>query len=89
MAVYDYSALYDRIEAVVYLNESKAIKADLLQQLLKDIVDSNIYLKYDATREYEQDAFCVYDSGGGYKGYICIAPTTGAFVGADWEQLGV
>jgi len=89
MAVYDYSALYDRIEAVVYLNESKAIKADLLQQLLKDIVDSNIYLVYNEDREYEQDAFCVYDDGGGWKGYICIAPTTGAFVSGDWTQLGI
>ena len=37
MAVYDYLALYNRIEAVVYDNTTKAIKAETLQQLLKDI----------------------------------------------------
>jgi hypothetical protein len=89
MAVYDYLALYNRIEAVVYDNTTKAIKAETLQQLLKDIVDSNSSLEYNEDRTYEIGAFCVYDDGTGYRGYICTAQTTGAFTGGDWGQLGV
>jgi hypothetical protein len=89
MAVYDYLALYDRIEAVVYDNTTKAIKAETLQQLLKDVVDSSVNLVYDADRTYEIGAFCVYNPGTGYRGYICTAQTTGAFTVGDWSQLGV
>jgi hypothetical protein len=90
MAVYDYSDLLDRIDAVVYDNTTKDVTAERLKQLLIDILDSYPYMiKYDSGRTYDVGAFCVYDSGGGYKGYICIAQTTGAFAGADWSQLGV
>lgn len=89
MAVYDYLALYARVEAVVYDNTTRAIKAETLAQLLKDMVDSHVNLVYDTDRTYEIGAFCVYDDGTGYRGYICIAPTTGAFVGGDWTQLGI
>ena len=88
MAVYDYLALYDRVEAVVYENTTREIRADKLQQLLKDIIDSQIYMVYDPDREYDVGACCVYDGGTPYM-YVCIAPTSGVFVGADWEQVGV
>lgn len=89
MAVYNYSDLMDRIEAVIYDNTTKAVKAVTLQQLFKDVVDSQTYMIYDSTRTYDVGAFCYYNSGGGFKAYSCIAPTTGAFAAGDWSQLGV
>lgn len=90
MAVYDYSDLLDRIDAVVYDNTTKDVTAERLKQLLIDILDSYPYMiLYDPLREWGTGSFCVYDSGGGYKAYVCIAGTTGAFVSGDWSQVGV
>lgn len=89
MAIYNYLDLLGRVEAVVYSNETRDVKAELLQQLLKDMVDSHVNLEYDTDRNYEPGAFCVYDAGVGHKAYVCIAPTSGAFAAGDWSQIGV
>lgn len=87
--VYDYTDLLARVTEVVYLNTSKGIKAEKLKVLLQDMADSSVNLKYDPDRAYKPGGFCVYDSGGGYKAYACISPTTGAFSSGAWSQIGV
>lgn len=89
MAVYSYTDLLTRVEDIVYSNDTRAIKAENLQQLLKDMVDSHVNLEYDTNRSYEPGAFCVYDAGVGHKAYVCISPTSGAFALGDWSQIGV
>lgn len=89
MAIYSYDDLMSQIEAIVYDNTTKAVTAEKLQQLFKDVVDSSVNLEYDTNRSYEPGAFCVYENAGTYKAYVCIAPTSGAFAGGDWTQIGV
>ncbi len=89
MAVYDYTDLLARVEEVVYSNESREIKGQLLQQLMIDMVDSQPFLEYDPARTYEEGMACVYNPGAGYKLYVANSQTTGTFIPADWEQVGL
>ena len=90
MAYYNYTDLSARVDAIVYSNESQAVTATKLKELLKDIIDNQVNLSYDEDRTYEISAVCVYDDGvAGPLLFVCIGQTTGTFVPADWQQTGV
>jgi hypothetical protein len=89
MANYNYTDLLARVTAVVYSNESQEIKAQKLQELLGDIIDSSVNLTYDPARTYYPGAAAIFNPGGGPLLYQCTIITTGVFAPASWLQVGI
>lgn len=74
---------YYRIKDAIKSNNKRGIKGAELQQLLKDIVDSNVSLEYSTKRPYSIGCVCMYLD----VFYVCINDTSGLFNAPDWQEL--
>jgi len=71
------------IQNEIAKNNKRSVKADTLQSVLFNMVDSNVSLKYSTKREYIEGSVCVYD----VTMYIANTTTTGIFNASDWDEI--
>lgn len=78
-----YDQLIFRINEVLKPNNKREIKAEKLNALLTDVVNSRVSINYSLIRPYSIGCCCIYNG----VFYVCINDTNGLFNAPDWEAL--
>lgn len=82
-----WKTIFDNISATVYSNNSRAVTAQSVQNLIKSIwINKDNYI-YVTDKPYAVGSVCLYDDGSGFKIYRCVSPTSGAFNPSAWAVV--